>query len=184
MSASLSMLDTLVSASLSPLVSSPQDVLMSLEKRCVHMAAVARPRMGVVTAQQAAFATSLSTAHSVIERLASIATCTADKHVTGVAALVQHSKHTLKQLQLWQSMAAVTASQLLAAADLICSTGIAASTNPALLLNAAVLSHHTHSLAALSVRTMRATQFVVNPVQPCIGTGVGVQDVKVVSVSL
>ena len=79
--------------------------------------------MSVVTAQQAALAANFAKAVSVLDRVEQCAAIILDKRVSGVASLLRHLKQVVKQLELWQSAAAVTASQLLAAADLADSAG-------------------------------------------------------------
>ena len=105
-----------MSASLSP---SPREALAPLEQRCAHMAGEAATRLSVVTAQQAALAANLAKAIGIVDRLDGVMQLMLDERVRGVASLLRHLKQTGKQLELWQSAAAVTASQLLALADLI-----------------------------------------------------------------
>ena len=111
---------TVMSASSSPSESpSPREALATLEQRCAHMAAEAATRLSVVTAQQAALAANFTKVNGVVDRLDGVMQLMSDKRVSGVASLTRYLKQSVKQLELWQSAAAVTASQLIAVADLI-----------------------------------------------------------------
>ena len=93
--------------------------IMALEQRCDHMAAEAMTHISVVTAQQAALAANSASAAGVVDQIDSIMEAIEGEHKLAVTSLLRHHKYSRKQLQLWQSVGAVTASQLLAAADLI-----------------------------------------------------------------
>ena len=69
----------------------------------------------------------------------------AGKRVPSVGSLQRHLKHSIKQLQLSQSVAGITASQLLAVAALMDSAA-ADEVDCGGLLSVAVASHHTSGL--------------------------------------
>ena len=105
--------------------------------------------MSVVTAQQAALATNLTKAVAVVDRMEHCVVMIESKLMSGAAALLLHLKHSMKQLQLWQSVAGITASQLLAVAALMDNVAAANADEVDFggLLSAAIASHHTSGLA-------------------------------------
>ena len=139
--------------------------------------------MSVVTAQQAALAANLDKAVAVVDRIEQCVAMIVSKCVTGVVSLQRHLKHSMKQLQLWQSVAGITASQLLAVAALMDSTADDDEVDYGGLLSAAVASHHTSGLTWRAVWRQPSSSVFVCTVKPLMATAKGLS-VKVDPVRL